>query len=431
MSVSTTKGRKIAFIRKSIGCFVAILVLWVGAWAQTTAVSQISGTVQDPKGLAVAGAEIRAIQTTTGLIRSTTTAPDGSYALPDLPIGPYQLQVTSQGFSTYIQSGIVLQVNMNPAVNVVLQVGTVTQSVEVTANAAMVETHDNAVGTLIDAQRVANLPLNGRQATQLVLLSGGAVNSPSANTISNKNYPTAVGYSVAGGQGNGTVYLLDGGANNDFFTNVNLPVPFPDALQEFSVLTNALPAQYGLHAGGVVNMVTKSGTNAFHGDVFEYLRNGYFDARNYFAPKPDTLKRNQFGGVVGGPIRKDKLFFFLGYQGDVEPIGAGYDDRLRPNATMLGGDFTGAASGACNSGKSITLKAPFVNNKVSPSLFNQPALNFLKYIPVSTDPCGKLQYGIISNSREDQALARVDSNLSDKHTLFGRYMISDYLAPSV
>lgn len=417
-------------IRGSIGLVLCGLFC-VGAQAQTTAVSSISGTVKDPNGLPIAGAEVRATQTDTGLVRTTNTEPDGSYGLPNLPVGPYRLQVSSQGFSVYVQSGITLQVNTNPAVDVVLQVGVVTQNVMVQANAAMVETQDNAVGTVIDKQRVADLPLNGRQVTQLILLSGAADSSPSGNTISNKNYPTAVGYSIGGGQGNGTVYLLDGGANNDFFTNVNLPVPFPDALQEFSVLTNALPAQYGLHAGGVVNMVTKAGTNEFHGDVFEYLRNGYFDARNYFAPKPDTLKRNQFGGVVGGPIIKNKLFFFLGYQGTWNRSSPVTSISYVPNAAMLAGNFTGVTSAACNSGTSVTLKAPFVNNQISPSAFNQQALNFLSHVPVSTDPCGKILYGIVANDREDQALSRIDYTLSDKHSLFGRYMISDYLQPSV
>jgi hypothetical protein len=238
-----------------------------------------------------------------------------------------------------------------------------------------------------------------------------------------------VGYSVAGGQGNGTVYLLDGGANNDFFSNVNLPAPFPDALQEFSVQTSALPAQYGLHSGAVVNLVTKSGTNGFHGDLFEFLRNGDFNARNFFASARDTLKRNQFGGVIGGPIRKDKLFFFAGFQDTQNVSTPANTIALVPNAAMLAGDFTVAASAACNS-KPVTLKAPFQNNQVPLSLFNQQALNFLKLVPVSSDPCGKIVYGIKSNNREVQALSRVDYNPSEKHSIFGRYMISDYLAPA-
>jgi hypothetical protein len=405
------------------------LIVSAGIWAQTTAVSQISGTVQDSTGLAIPGAEVQVKQTETGFTRTTTTGPDGGYALPNLPVGPYQLQVTKQGFSAYVQSGIVLQVNINPAINATLQVGAVTQNIQVQANAAMVETRDNAVASVIDQRRVEDLPLNGRQATQLVLLSGAAVSTnENSNTVSNKNYPSAVAYSVAGGQGNGTTYFLDGGTNNDFFTNVNLPAPFPDALQEFSVQTSALPAQYGLHPGAVVNLVTKSGSNQVHGDVFEYLRNGDFNARNFFATKRDTLKRNQFGGVLGAPIRKNKLFVFGGYEGTWNKSDPPVTIAHVPNAAMLAGDFSVVASAAC--GRNITLKDPFVNNKVSPARFNQPALNFLKLVPVSTDPCGTIQYGIISDNREDQALIRMDFNQSEKHSFFGRYMISDYLAPA-
>jgi hypothetical protein len=398
--------------------------------AQTTAVSQISGAIRDPSGLAVAGAEIRATQTTTGFYREAVSGQDGAYVLPNLPVGPYRFQVTKAGFSAYTQSGIVLQVNINPEVNVTLQVGAVTQNIEVQADAALVETRDSALASVIDEKRVDDMPLNGRQATQLVLLSGAAVSTnENENTVSNKNYPTAVAYSVAGGQGNGTTYFLDGGTNNDFFTNVNLPAPFPDALQEFSVQTNSLPAQYGLHPGAVVNLVTKSGTNEWHGDLFEYLRNGDFNARNFFATRRDTLKRNQFGGVIGAPIRKDKLFFFAGFQGTWNRSDPPVTIAHVPNAAMLAGDFTVAASSACNN-KNITLLPPFANNQISPSHFNQQALNFLKLVPVSSDPCGKIQYGLISDNREIQAISRIDYNRSVKHSIFGRYMMSDYLAPA-
>src|SRR5579883_3502722 len=164
----------------------------------------------------------------------------------------------------------------------------------------MVQTEDTSVSEVIDQRRIVDLPLNGRQPTQLILLSGAAANAPAGDLATSKNYPSSVTISVAGGQANGTNYLLDGGDNNDTFSNVNLPFPFPDALQEFSVETNALPARNGLHPGGVVNLVTKSGTNQLHGDLFEFLRNGDVNARNFFGTTHDSLKRNQYGGTVGG-----------------------------------------------------------------------------------------------------------------------------------
>src|SRR5205823_9744152 len=230
-------------------------------------------------------------------------------------VGPYLLEVCAPAFNTYVQSGIVLQVSNNVQINVLLQVGAVTQDVRVSANAAMVETEDTSVSEVIDQRRITDLPLNGRQATDLILLSGGAAMPPnSSRVITTHDYSSAVGVSVSGGQINGNNFLLDGADHNDSHSNVNLPYPFPDALQEFNVQTGGVSSRYGLHPGSVVNVVTKSGTNQFHGNLFEFVRNGAFNARNFFAATQDTLRRNQFGGTVGAPILKDKLFVFSGYQ---------------------------------------------------------------------------------------------------------------------
>ena len=167
-----------------------------------------------------------------------------------------------------------------------MQVGATSSTVEVTGSAAMPETRDSAVSQVIDQRNIVELPLNGRQPTQLILLSGASVTAPGASSlVGNKTFYSSTTISVAGGTDNGTNYLLDGGYNTDSFSDVNMPFPFPDALQEFNVETSALPAQYGQHPGGVVNVVTKSGTNGFHGDLFEFLRNGDLNARGYFATR--------------------------------------------------------------------------------------------------------------------------------------------------
>ena len=270
-------------------------------------------------------AEVKITNTDTGAMRTTQSKTDGSFAFPELAIGPYKLEVTKQGFQSYVQSGIVLQVNTNPTVNVSLQIGSVTQTIEVQSNAAMLETQSNSVGQVISPEQVVDLPLNNRQPTQLIALAGGTVNtgSNSSGLVSNLDYPSAVSFSVAGSQRNGTNYLLDGAANMDYRTNIGSPMPFPDALQEFKVETSTVPANSGSRPGGVVSAITRNGTNQFHGNVFEFLRNGVMDAASYNFPaingtlaKPtyDNLKRNQFGGVIGGPIRRDKIFFFYGIQ---------------------------------------------------------------------------------------------------------------------
>jgi hypothetical protein len=208
----------------------------------------------------------------------------------------------------------VLEVGNNIQVNVAMQVGSVNETVEVKANASLVETKENSVSSVVDQQRINDLPLDGRQATQLILTLGAAAYGDSGDTGS-KTFWSSTRISVAGGQGNGTAYLLDGGDNTDAMSNVNMPFPFPDALQEFSVDTSAVSSRFGTHPGATVNAVTKSGSNAIPRRSFEYIRNGDLDARNFFAPVHDSLKRNQFGGTAGGKIVADKLFFFGGYQG--------------------------------------------------------------------------------------------------------------------
>jgi len=397
-------------------------------WAQSTA--QISGTVKDQSGAVLPGVEVTVTQTDTGLKRSTPTDETGSYVLANLPIGPYRLEAALPGFRTYVQTGIVLQVDTNPTVNAVLDVGQVSDQIEVQADAALVETRSAGVGTVVDNQRVLELPLNGRNVTELVFLAGMA-NVSAGNMNSVRNYPTLI-ISVAGGLSNGVTYLLDGAIHNDVENNLNLPLPFPDALQEFKVETSALPAQYGLHSSAAVNAVTKAGTNDFHGDAFEFVRNGVFNARDFFAPTRDNLKRNQYGGTIGGPIKKNKLFFFGGYQGTLVRSAPPESFGYVPTAAMLAGDFTAFASASCNAGKQVTLPVSqgFVNNQISPSRFDPAALMISAKLPVSADPCGKVTYGQISNQNEGLFVSRLDYNKSDKQSLFGRIFVAKLATPS-
>ena len=261
------------FARRVLGGFLVFILSCGAAWAQGVSTAQMSGVVKDATGAVLPGAEVDATQTDTGLKRSTITDETGSYTLTNLPVGPYKVEVILPGFRTYVQTGIILQVNSNPVVNAVLEVGQVSEQVEVQADAALVETRQTGVGQVIDNQRVLELPLNGRQATELIFLAGIATPTTGAGLNSGvRNYPT-VEISVAGGQSGGIAYMLDGASHNDPYNNLNLPLPFPDALQEFKVETSALPAQYGHHASAAVNGVTKSGTNEIHGDAFEFLRN--------------------------------------------------------------------------------------------------------------------------------------------------------------
>ncbi len=424
-------------VARSILPVILVLVTPTLVSAQAVANAEIHGVVTDSSGSSVPGADIKATQTDTRQVVSTQSNSAGAYVLANLPVGPYTLQVSAPNFSMYVQSGILLQVANNVQINVTMQVGSVTQQVQVTADAAMVQTQDTTISEVIDQRRIIDLPLNGRQATDLILLTGGATVAPNAagRVATGHDYPTASPVSVSGGQENGNNYLLDGGDNNDSHSNVNLPFPMPDALQEFSVQSNGVPARYGLHPGAVVNVVTKSGTNSIHGNLFEFVRNGDFNARNFFAPTQDTLRRNQYGGTLGGPIRKDKIFVFGGFQATATRTAPPQSIAFVPTQATLNGDFSTIESAACQSNhKAVsvlnpTTNQPFPNNQIPVSLFSAPITQLLKDIPVSTDPCGKLLYAIPNPSNENQFVGRADYVQSSKHSLYGRYFITDYANP--
>src|SRR5215471_15462298 len=411
----------------ALGLLVFRLICITG-WAQGTAT--ISGAVKDPSGAVLPGVEVKVTQTETNVARVAVTNETGSYVVPNLPLGPYKLEAELPGFRSFVQTGIVLQVGSAPTVDVVMQVGQVTEQIEVEANAALVETRTSSIGQVVENERILDLPLNGRAVVELVSLAGAAT---PANTLDGNGgrSPFSKGnVSIAGGMHTGVRYTLDGAYHQDPYTNGYMSLPFPDALQEFKVETGATGAQTGGKSSGSVSLVTKSGTNAFHGDAFEFVRNGIFNARNTFATKRDSIKRNQFGGTIGGPIAKNRLFFFSGFQGTT--VRQDPSDTLGyvPTAAMKAGDFTVFASAACNAGRTITLKAPFVNNRIDPSLFSPAAVKLANKLPASADPCGKIVYGNPALENTQQVVNRVDYQLSDKHTIFGRYLFDNTDQPS-
>jgi hypothetical protein len=417
----------------SMICWLALPNL---ARAQAVAVAQVSGTVTDPTGATIPNAQVTMTETEKQAVRSTATDPSGNYVFPNLPVGPYTLEVRANGFKDYLQTGIVLIVNNNIQVNVTLQVGSISEKVEVVGATSLVETKENSVSSVIQQQAINDLPLNGRQATQLILSLGAASYGDSGDTGS-KTFYSATRISVAGGQSNGTAYLLDGGDNTDAMSNVNMPFPFPDALQEFSIETSAVSSRFGTHPGATVNVVTKSGANQFHGDMFDYLRNGDLNARNFFSTTGhDTLKRNQFGGTAGGRIIRDKLFFFGGYQGTRNRSNPPQSITHIPTAAMLTGDFSTIAGPGCQSNNkgvqllNPTTKAPFPNNQIPVSLLDPVAVAVTKFLPISSaDQCGKVTFAIPVTGDEDQWIGRIDWVQNSKHTVYGRYFVVDYQNP--
>ena len=408
-------------------CFLGIVS---ATWAQAASTSQISGTVHDLTGASIPGATVKVVQTDTGFMRSAVTSTDGAYLLPNLPIGPYRMEVTKEGFSTFVDRGIVLEVNTNPAINPTLKVGAISEQVTVQAEALAVETHSTGVGQVIDHQEVVDLPLNAREPTQLILLAGVATTQGAvANDLnSNKNFPT-ITISVAGGNANQIAFSLDGATANNPFNGLNQPLPFPDALQEFKVETSSVGAQTGQHASASVTVATRSGTNAMHGNFFEYNRNYLFNGRTATALVRDSLKQNQFGGTIGGAIVKNKLFYFAGAQVTIKRSNPADSQGFSMTPDMLAGNFQVIASTQCQT-RQITLAAPFVNNVLPTSLIDPIAAKIAKLLPTNqVNACGLVNFATGANQRQYQIPVKVDYTLTDKHSMFARYMLSNNFTP--
>src|SRR5262249_45471316 len=329
----------------------------------------------------------------------------------------------------YKKRGITLTVGASPVVNVMMKLSAVQETITVTANSPLIDTRNTGVGTTVTEEQMVGLPLNGRQPSQLIFLSGPAVDNGGSGALigSQRQYPSAVAISVAGGTGNSTLYLVDGGYNNDPLNNIGQPMPFPDALQEFKLENGVRPARYGVYTGATVNAVTKSGGNAFHGDGFAFGRHHAFNSRGHFDIADDGLVRAQTGGTLGGPLIKNKWFFFAGPQITNERVRPTSSDTFIPTTKMLTGDFTDIMSAQCQGGVARTLGGPFVVNKVDPSVFNPIAVKLVGLLPTAnSDPCGRTRFTVPNNSDEIQMVLRSDYQMTSSQKIFGRYYVANY-----
>src|SRR5262245_20493098 len=342
------------------------------------------------------------------------------------------------GFRTFSQTGITLEVNASPVVNVTMEVGQVSQTVEVQANTALVETRSVGVGQVMETRQILDLPLNGRGVTELIALSGAAVvpnDGSSSRAVSGQQ-----NIRVAGGLSGSVHYSLDGAMHTNPYDNLSLPLPFPDALQEFKVETSALNASQGGASGAQASAVTKSGTNEYHGALFKFVRNDLFNAKPYapLNPKRSTFKRNQFGGTIGGPVIKNKLFFFGGHQTGILRRDAADNQSFVPTDAMLRGDFTKVTSRSCLTTRttdlilnsrdavdgSVTGFGVTAPNIIDPALFNPVSLELVKRLPKAQDECGLVVWGSPFKQNERQTIGKVDYQLNASHSLMGRVMIT-------
>ena len=391
--------------------------------AQVT--GNISGYVRDPSGAAIPNATVTATMIEQQTVRTAQTDADGSYSFQALPPGHYDLAFESQGFQRQISSGQQLTVSQNLRVDATLSVGSVQTAVEVGSSAPLVDTVSAGLSGLIDDRRVVDLPLNGRNVISLARILPGVLNVNAPQQMSDARGGPEM--DVNGGRANMNLFSFDGGYFNNPSRNTGLNFPPPDAVQEVRILTHNFSAEYGHNPGSQVEVLSKAGTNAFHGALWEFLRNEDLNARNFFSPRVPAEKQNQFGAAAGGPIVKDKLFVFGSYQGLRDHREAQSIQALVPSDAERSGDFTAVGQPLTNPTDVLT-GLPFtdpnggpcvVNNRIAPGCISPVAQNLLKYVPSS--PTGTVVSLAASPRHDDLGLLRVDWNVSEKNRLSGHY----------
>ena len=463
----TSLSKFVLYRTKSLGfpLFALLLLALSAPSLLAQGYGSVSGTVTDPSGAAIPNATITAIQVDTGHQTVVTSTSTGAFVFTTLPPAQYSFKVNAPGFQVFQQTAT-LQANQALTFNPTLAIGTATQTVEVSAMPPQVNTTTGTMSEVIDHTRVVDLPLNGRNASSLLTLVAGVSDATNegngVNQGNGKTFPAVVVATSNGTLPNQENYLLDGGNNVDELTNINAPFPMPDAVQEFSVQTSNYDAQFGQSAGAVINIVTRSGTSTFHGSAFEFLRNGYFNARPYFALVADNLHRHQFGGTIGGPLiipfvsRGKSTQFFFGYQHTIAnqvstasstvptlaeegrlPSGA-----LAPYADL--GNFckTGFdANGNCAT-SSQQIRNPFTNvvypfNRIPQSAFDPASVTFQSHFPTAASDAGPGQVGNLVYFQRpvlqsfDEFTGRVDHDFGPRDHFFGRYFYDWYTQSGV
>ncbi len=422
--------------------------------AQSTG-GRILGRVTDPTGALLAGVKVVLTNEATGVAQGATTNESGDYVFPQVAVGTYRVEFDQTGFKKNLQRGVAVDLNQVVTLNSVLQVGEAKETVEVTSEAPLVDTTSTQLGAIMDQHQISNLPLNARDTYQLLQLQPGVQGVGGSDLFYGSNQAGAV--SVNGGRGRSNNFNVNGGDGNDLFVNAPAIQPTPDSIEEFRVLSNTFDAEYGRNSGAVINVVTKSGTNGWHGSVYEFLRNQAFNAKGYLDLRRPDDKQNQFGGTFGGPIKKDRTFFFTSYEGRRVVHGLSSDPVVVPTAAERMGDFSatpfdpsavigtqtfadilnarpGCLNGAAHVGDDFATLFP--NNQIPTGCFDPVAADIIsKYVPCpNTDPgCNNLTPGIDNifrsipneDSHANQFTLKIDHRINDKQNLSAYYYFND------
>jgi len=397
------------------------------AWPQR-ATASVAGSVVDASQAPVPGARVVARSLSTGVERATASNDLGFYALTALAAGPYSITVSREGFSAHTVPELVLQVDQQATVNVELKVGAVTETVTVTGAVATVDTRVATLNTVIHQKMITDLPLNGRNVLQLVRLTPGTLSAPGTfNQAATRPESGSELISASGGRGNSTTFVLDGGIHEDPYTEVANVLPNPDAVQEFSYQTNNYGAKFAGRGGGVVNIVTRSGSNDLHGSAFEFLRNSTLNARNFFAPTDDGQKRNQYGFALGGPIRRNQTFIFGSWQGTQLRARPVTSTSVVPTAPQRRGDFSAIRTPLLDP----RTRAPIPGNIIPAGQLDPIAQRVLGLIPVATASDGLIRFERRDKTTDNQYLIRADHHFNERHHLSGRYFFDELTIPAI
>ncbi|QNI37669.1 TonB-dependent receptor [Edaphobacter albus] len=400
---------------KSLSVAVVALCCASVTFAQTTA--SIVGNVTDASGAVVGHCSVQVVETSTGQARTTTTDETGAYLFTLLPPGSYSIRVEAAGFKVAIRTNVAVSVQANVRVDIPLSVGNVSETVTVASQAPAVDTRQASIGETIDSERMVEMPLSGRSPTALLsLIPGVIVTDPG---VSPTSYNVVV--QVAGGQQSANNFIYDNTRYNSVQYGQGNPLPPPDFLDEMKVITNAYDAEKGLAAAATVQVVTKSGTNSFHGSLFEFHRDNALTARNYFAPKTPFLIQNQFGGTIGGPIIRNKTFFFFGYQGTAIHNSVLNNAAIPPTDAEKNGDFSQSVGGVP---VDPATGQRFPNGRIPSSRFDPAAVKYLSIMAAANSAGGGYTSLSPSINNGKQFALKVDHNLTGNNQLSGRYWYS-------
>ena len=431
---------------------VAVMAVLVSSASGQGTGGRILGRVADPTGASLAGVKVTLINDATGVRRDSTTNETGDYVFPEVPIGDYTLEFDQSGFKKNVRHGVTLQLNQVITLNMVMQIGQAQEVVDVTSEAPLVDTTSTQLGTVVNDRAITQLPLNERDTYQFLSLQPGVSSQTGADLYYGSSNVGSV--SVNGGRGRSNNFNVNGGDANDMFVNLPTVQPSPDSVEEFRIITNTFDAEYGRNSGAVVNVVTKSGTNQFHGNVYEFLRNKVLNARGYFDTSKPTFIMNQFGGTIGGPIKKDRTFFFGSYEGLRRRQGASGPTVAVPTTLERGGDFSQGsvfsgvigdqtvadvlntrAGGQCAAdiafaggtapAADVAYSDIFPGNVIPPSCQDPVAVDLLRFVPGANTSNGFFQAVLTGSDRSDQATFRFDHRINDKQQFSAYYYFTD------